>query len=82
MGITRFFLFYYKTPKSLRSVTTWAFIVYGGIDMDLRSFYDENKDFKDYVDAYCKKTGIPVEVALEHFIIRSVAHHYMERGNL
>ena len=50
--------------------------------MDFRTLYDENKDFRDYVDAYCKKCNISVEVALEHFLVRSVAQHYIERGNL
>ena len=50
--------------------------------MDLMEFYEKNKDFKEYVDAYCKKHDIPVEVALHHYLVRSVAHHYIERGNL
>jgi hypothetical protein len=37
------------------------------------SFYEDNKDFRDYVDAYCKKHKISVESALQHYIVRAVA---------
>ena len=54
--------------------------------MDVRSLYEENKDFKEYVDAYCKKYpekgSISVDEALTHKIVINVAVHYIERGNL
>lgn len=37
------------------------------------SFYEDNKDFRDYVDAYCKKHKISVECALQHYIVMAVA---------
>ena len=39
-------------------------------------FYNSNKDFKTYVDKYCKKHGISVETALTHRLIKEVAEQY------
>ena len=36
-------------------------------------FYNNNKDFKTYVDKYCKKHGISVETALKHRLIKEVS---------
>ena len=49
--------------------------------MENMDLYEKSKDFKRYVDEYCKKTNIPVEVALSHMIVKNVARHYIERGN-
>lgn len=42
--------------------------------MTTQKFYSENEDFKSYVDRYAKHyqhgAGIPVEVALEHKIVK------------
>lgn len=48
--------------------------------MDIRSFYHENKEFRDYVDRYCKKyvegKSINIEEAFNHVIIKEVAEMY------
>ena len=48
----------------------------------MREFYGSNKDFRDYVDRYCKNyvegRSITVEEALEHEQIRLVAEQYRE----
>lgn len=44
--------------------------------MDCKKLYDENLDFKKYVDSYSIKHGIPVPEALEHRIVRNVAIAY------
>ena len=51
------------------------------MSMENMDLYEKSKDFKRYVDEYCKKTNIPVEVALSHMIVKNVARHYIERGN-
>ena len=48
----------------------------------MKEFYESNKDFRDYVDRYCKKymegRSITVEEALEHEVVRQVAEQYRE----
>lgn len=48
----------------------------------MQNFYDTNKDFRDYVDRYCKNysegKSITVEEALEHEQVRLVAEQYRE----
>ena len=44
--------------------------------LDITSFYNSNKDFKRYVDLYCRKTGITVDEALEHTLVKDVANYY------
>ena len=36
-------------------------------------FYNSNKDFKEYVDKYCKKQGISVEEDIKKKLIEEVA---------
>lgn len=45
--------------------------------MDYKKLYDENPAFKEYVDLYSAKHGIPVPEVLEHFIVKSVALAYL-----
>ena len=40
--------------------------------------YEKNEDFKEYVDRYCKKHNIPVQEALDHYIVKDVAKYYLE----
>ena len=47
--------------------------------MELRKLYDENLDFKKYVDAYALKHKISVQSALEHLIVKRVAAMYEGR---
>lgn len=42
----------------------------------MKDFYEGNKDFKEYVDKYCSKHGISVDVALTHIQVRLVAEFY------
>ena len=42
----------------------------------MMDFYNSNKDFKEYVDKYCKKNGISVEDAIKHKLIEEVAKQY------
>ena len=42
----------------------------------MTNFYNNNKNFKEYVDKYCKKHGISVETALTHRLIKEVAEQY------
>ena len=46
----------------------------------MREIYNTNADFKSYVDSYCKKMKVSVEVALTHKIIEEVAKFYMGRS--
>lgn len=49
--------------------------------MDLKKLYNENTDFKDYVDKYSAhyEMGKPISVeeALTHLIIKNVADEYV-----
>ena len=38
--------------------------------------YLSNKDFKVYVDRYCRKHHVTIEEALQHAIVRHVADYY------
>lgn len=42
----------------------------------MEEFYNNNSDFKRYVDKYCKQYGYTVEEALQHEIIRQVYLQY------
>lgn len=46
--------------------------------MDYKAFYEENKDFHDYVEHYRKNHGynceeISVDEAITHWLVQSVA---------
>ncbi len=43
----------------------------------MEEFYKKNKDFHDYVDKYAKKTGISVEEALTHSVVRAAYEYYV-----
>ena len=51
--------------------------------MDYKKLYETNADFKNYVDKYCEKHKerkcSPVEVILEHKIVREYAEMIVER---
>ena len=47
--------------------------------MDYRAFYESNKDFKEYVDQYCKTYGFTVEEALQRVLVHLVAAQYREK---
>ena len=39
---------------------------------DILETYNTNKDFKSYVDKYCKEYGLTVAEALQHSMVREV----------
>lgn len=43
------------------------------------NLYDRNKDFREYVDRYCRKHQISVEEAVLHEIVKGVGKMYMEQ---
>ena len=47
-----------------------------GGNMDYLKLYNDNADFKRYVDRYCTKHRITVDVALSHRLIKEVAIFY------
>lgn len=47
--------------------------------MDIKSYYNTNKDFKSYVDRLCKQNRMSAEEALKTSIARRVAEHYQEK---
>ena len=44
----------------------------------MKNFYETNKDFRDYVDRYCKNKPITLEQALSHIQVRLAAVYYRE----
>lgn len=44
----------------------------------MKEFYNENADFKGYVDRYCKKHKVTVDEALAHEIVKQVYLQYAE----
>lgn len=65
----------------------------GGDNMDIRElhnnsenyqkikkFYDENEDFRRYVNEYRRGKGISLEVTLTLKVVENVALYYMERA--
>lgn len=45
----------------------------------MRELYKKNKDFRDYVDKYCKTYGIIPEEAIKHKIVREYGKMCEER---
>lgn len=48
----------------------------GGIAM--QDLYENNEDFKKYVDKYCRTYRLSVAEALEHKLVQNVGRHYQE----
>ena len=46
----------------------------------MKELYDKNEDFKDYVDAYCKKHEISKEEAFTHKLVMNVGEYYFEKS--
>lgn len=42
----------------------------------MKDYYNNNPDFKAFVDKYCKKHCITVDEALQHEIVRQVYLEY------
>ena len=47
-------------------------------ELAIKSEYDNNSDFKEYVDKYCKKHHKPVEEALKDILIISYLNYLIE----
>lgn len=52
--------------------------------MDLKQMYEENKDFKRYVDRHAKQYDLTLEEALLHAVVRNAAEYYeaAEKGKI
>lgn len=46
----------------------------------IKQFYDENEDFRRYVNEYRRGKGISLEVTLTLKVVENVALYYMERA--
>lgn len=46
----------------------------------IKQFYNENADFKHYVDEYRRGKGISLEVTLTLKVVEDVAQYYAERA--
>lgn len=46
--------------------------------VDYTAIYEQNEDFKRYVDRYCVKHKCTVEEALQHYLVRMVGRMYWE----
>lgn len=47
--------------------------------MNYKTLYEENQEFKDYVDRYCAEYSISVKDALTHAIVQEVGDMYESR---
>lgn len=43
------------------------------------ALYEQNEDFKRYVDRYCVKHRISVEQALQHYLVQMAGRMYKEQ---
>lgn len=44
------------------------------------ALYEQNEDFKRYVDRYCVKHRISVEQALQHYLVQMAGRMYKEQA--
>ena len=44
----------------------------------MQDLYNTNKDFREYVDKYCRTYHCTVEDALKHFVVQLVAEQYRD----
>lgn len=49
-------------------------------NIDYASLYEQNEDFKRYVDRYCVKHRISVDEALQHYLVRVAGRMYKEQS--
>lgn len=47
--------------------------------IDYTAMYEQNADFKRYVDRYCVKHRISVAEALQHYLVRMAGQMYKEQ---
>lgn len=48
--------------------------------MSTKEIYQNNKEFKEYMDRYLRKNNITLEEALQHKIIQDIAEYYNKRS--
>lgn len=44
------------------------------------ALYEQNEDFKRYVDRYCVKHCISVDEALQHYLVQAAGRVYKEQA--
>lgn len=47
--------------------------------IDYTAMYEQNADFKRYVDRYCVKHRISVDEALQHYLVQAAGRVYKEQ---
>ena len=47
---------------------------------EMYEYYHTNKEFKEYVDSYCKHRGLGIFEALGHITIKEVAKYYRTKN--
>lgn len=48
-------------------------------NIDYTALYEQNADFKRYVDSYCVKHRISVAEALQHYLVQMAGRQYKEQ---
>lgn len=48
--------------------------------LDYTALYEQNEDFKRYVDRYCVKHRINVDEALQHYLVQMAGKMYKEQA--
>lgn len=48
--------------------------------IDYTALYEQNADFKRYVDRYCVKHRISVAEALQHYLVQAAGRVYKEQA--
>lgn len=48
--------------------------------IDYTALYEQNADFKRYVERYCTKHRISVAEALQHYLVRMAGRMYKEQA--
>lgn len=48
-------------------------------NIDYTAMYEQNADFKRYVDRYCVKNRISVVEALQHYLVQMAGRMYKEK---
>lgn len=48
--------------------------------LDYTALYEQNADFKRYVDRYCTKHRVSVDEALQHYLVQAAGRVYKEQA--
>ena len=48
--------------------------------IDYTALYEQNEDFKRYVDRYCTKHRVSVAEALQHYLVQAAGQIYKEQA--